>query len=789
MYIKTVKIYNREVLIRRVEMKKLIPLILIFAIILSVAAAAFAYPVNGETMLISADNISYEISNFLYGISLEDVSFGINGGLSANMVNNNSFEYSANRLAAWSVDTESYSVQNKDGIGSNNVNYLSVTVDGEGSVSNKGYTEFYNYKTYNFNEKKKDTPDMGFKKGEKYEFSACFKNVNFIGNITVSLNVKGNGGKYEFTIDDCEEWTKIISLIESDATGDGDLLITARGTGTFYMDFVSLIPESSHGFHEDKWKYTSLRDDLFEAISGLSPKFVRFPGGKALEGENLDTICNWKDTIGALESRQQTVNPWRDDAGGKSYNNSNEMGYYEYFLLCEDLDAMPIPVVNAGISCQDNNGYEKVRYEYSTGVITEDEWQKYLDTISLRPGTEEFVSYVNDILDLIEYANGGADTTWGKVRAENGHEEPFGIQYIEIGCENRGEVYWRNFDEIYKAVKEKYPEITVIATAGEGLASEYLTEARKNANTIYKDIIVDEHYAGENDITGKGTLFSETERFDQYERTGSKVMVGEWSVKSNGYGSVQTENNIWSAIEGAAFLTGIERNGDIVQMVSYAPVLSKLNAQNKNVSLIWFDSEEICLTPDYYMQMIFANNCGDKVISTDFNLSDDGVYHSVTVDTEKKVIYVKLVNSQTGSENITLDFDGFGDITTASMQYLSEVFKPACNEIGEKLHVAPKEKTYEVKDNKLNLSVEGLSVNVLRIPYDEESENNLYTLPSFGVITPYIHPAIEVTIPCVIVVLFVVTIIVVLIHRQIIGVGNRPKFKKKKNKGKRQKEE
>ena len=741
-------------------MKRAVSLLIVLAILISVTVIAFTYPKKGEELLISKDNISYDISASLYGVSLDNINFAYDGGLASNLVSNNSFEYEADRFYGWNINALSFSVQNKDGLNENNQNYLSVTVDGEGAILNNGYTEFYDYKTYNFNEKKKNTPDMGFEKGEKYEFSAYFKNVSFEGSLTVSLKASGNTESYNFDLTECEDWTKIIFQIESEVTADGGLLISADGTGTFLMDFVTLVPTGSHGFHDDEWKYTSIRTDLYEALSELSPKFVRFSGGLFAEIDSIENLYSWKSTIGPLEARVQTDNSRYGNENGIGCINSNAMGYYEYFMLCSDLGASPIPVISAGISNQSINGYADMREKYKNGVFTEDGWQTVLDSMALKPGTDGWDTFVQDVLDLIEFANGSTDTRWGAVRAENGHEEPFNMQFIAIGDEAYGDVYWRNFDELYKAIKAEYPEITVIASSGADTDSEDFNDARSTVNSKYPDVLLDEHY-----FTEGGYLFNNLSKYDSYERNGAKVMVGEWSVKSNGYGTLQTKNNVWSAIEEAAYLTGIEKNADVVSMISYAPALAKVNAQSADVNLIWFNSKEVCLTPDYYTQMLFANNFGTQYISTDLNMADSGVYESVTVDTAEQVIYVKLVNSEFKDVNLTLNIQGFGNVTVASNQYLSETFKAACNEVGEKLYVAPKEKSYELKDNKLNFTVEGLSVNVIRIPYGEGDQSNLYVLPETGIVKPFIPTAFKVVIPCVITSLLIVTGIAVLANR------------------------
>lgn len=758
-------------------MKKALSLFLVLAILVSVTVIAFTYNKTGEELLISKDNISYNISDNLYGVSLEDVNFAVDGGLSSNLVNNNSFEYENDRLFAWNIDAASYSVQGKEGLNNINRNYLSVTVDGEGTIINNGYTEIYDYRTYNFNEKKKDTPDMGFKKGEKYEFSAYFKNVGFDGDITVSLNAKGNSERYKFSLDGYDDWTKVIFQIESNVTADGGLLISAEGTGTFLMDFVRLVPIESYGFYSEEWKYSSIRSDLFSAIQELSPKFIRFPGSIVSKGKGVHRLYNWKNTIGPLEERVQTPNPWSDTVKGRNYNNSNMIGYYEYFMLCADLNASPIPSVNAGISVESYESYSKMQNDYENGVLTEQEWQAYIDSVALKPDTEKWDGYIGDILDLIEFANGSEDTQWGAVRAENGRTEPFNMKYLEIDSEIGGDIYWRNFDSIYKAVKNAYPDIILIASPRADIDSDEFKEIKSHLSSEYPDAMLGESYFSEN-----GQLFGKTHRYDGYERSGAKIAVGEWSVKSEGDGTVQTSNNIWSAIEEAAYLTGVERNADAVNMISCAPLFSKVNAQCTDVNLVWFDSQEKVLTPDYYTQMLFANNLGTQYVSAKLNMEQQGVYESVTVDTEKKIIYVKLVNTQHKNIDLTLNIQGFGEVKSASNQYMSEVFKSACNEIGGTLHVAPSESEYTLKNNKLKFKLEGLSVNVIRIPYGEEGSAELYVLPETGIVTPFIHSAFKVAIPCGIIVLLVITGITVLINRY--TIKRRVKNKSSENSGK-----
>ncbi len=700
-----------------------------------------------KTINLSAENISYEISDNLYGIFLEDISFSGDGGLVSNLVNNNSFEYDAKPDAAWQVKAADYAVLTADGLNENNTNYLSVTVEESATIKNLGFTELYNYKSYKYNSNKAKTADMGFKAGEEYYFSAYFKNVDFEGTAKVTLNAKGNKDFYEFDISSCSDWTKIVMTVDSDVTADGALQLTFTGNGSFYMDFVSLIPTSSHGYGTEEWKYTTLRTDLYDALMGLSPQFIRFPGGCLAEGNSMETFYNWKDTIGKPEERKQTYNLWADDENGRYYVNTNSLGFHEYFTLCAELGAEPIPVLNAGLICQGRAGYNDTLAKYKNGEITEAEWHEYVKSIAYTPETDEFNQYLQDIFDLIEYANGDISTEWGARRAENGYPAPFNMKYLAIGNENWGEVYWRNFDAIYKAVKEKYPEITIISSAGHSGSGEDFDANRSAINANYRDTIADEHY-----YTVGGELFRTTDRYDTYERSDAKVMVGEYAPKADGVGTIQTKSNIWGAIENAAYLTGVERNADVVSMISYAPTLAKINAQCWDVNLIWFDSQNVVLTPDYYVQMLFANNYGTNYLNNDFDMTAEGVYQCSTVDTENQVIYVKLVNSTNKAYRFDINLTGFENANNPSVQYMSENFKAACNEINEPLHVAPEEMALEVNDGTVKYEASSYSVSVIRIPYGENDGTELYKLPLTEATTPYLPDWVWVTISALMVV-------------------------------------
>ena len=740
-------------------MKKAVSVIIAILIIISATFALTGAKASEKilpTMKISADKISYAISDNLYGINLENTGNAIDGGLVSNLVNNNSFEYASSPEASWNIGAKSYEILAEKGLNENNKNYLSVTVEEQGTVENIGYNEFYNYKSYQLNQKASKTGDMGFKANATYSFSAFFKNVDYEGTITLSLSADGNKEKYQFNLDACQDWTNITLQIKSDVTADGSMLLTCDGTGTFYMDYVTLTPENSYGFATQKWAYASLRNDLVNSIKDLSPSFIRFSAGEFDESETLEDLGSWKNTMGLPQERKQSYSYTEKSV---YYINSNLMGMYEYLLLCEDVGADAIPMINAGIMSSSKSQYDEMANKYANGAITEENWQKYLDEMSLHPESEEFAEYVQNVLDLVEYANGDESTVWGAERIADGHPEPFGLKYIAIGNGDFGDVYWRNFDAIYKAIKEKYPEITIITCFGNEVNKDDHKKALETVNSLYPDVIF-----AENSCVNGGNLYKNLYKYDNYGRTGAKISVGEYGVNTT-VGDTLTKNNIWSAIENAAFLISLERNSDLLQMSAYQTYLSKINAQTTDTSAVWFSSSEVVYTPDYYMQMMFANNMGTNYISSEFNMEEDGIYHSITVDTEEKVIYVKIANNSRKPQKINISLDGFNNVKNPSVQYMSENFKSACNEPGQLLHVAPVEARLKIDNNTIPYDIGGYSVSVIRIPYDTNNGSTVYELPTMDIISPYIPTNVGLIISGSVLATAAITAVVILLVR------------------------
>lgn len=767
-------------------MKKIIAFLT--ALILA-ALCAFPAAADENTVLtISAEENSHNISDKLYGLFIEDISYACDGGLVSNLVNNDSFEYQFNKTTGWVTDNVDLSVdETDDPLNDNNPTYAAITVDGSGSLTNLGYTEMYDYKTYDRDEDKTQKADMGFKENAEYDFSCYINNRDFEGTVSVYLDSDANRVNVtELDISKCGSvWSKLSATLTSVAQEDGGLTIEFDGTGTLLLDFVTLVPKDSHGYGTDEWKYTTLRSDLYTALEQMNPAFIRFPGGCLAEGDSLENLYDWKETIGPLEERVQFYNLWRDDEG-RDYINTMAMGYHEYFQLCSDLDAEPLPILNVGLTCQGRAAYDDYVLALEKCSMTDDEWETYLtetrnidpentqeredftkyieglninsredfetylDTIALRPGTAEWDAYVQDILDLIEYANGDATTTyWGAIRAANGSAEPFDLKYIGLGNENWGEIYERNFKALYEEVKKAYPDITVISSAGTYLEGEAYDENWSWISADYSDTIVDEHY-----YTYDGYLFDHNDRYDNFDRNGAHVFIGEYAATPSGVGTIQTKSNIYGAVEEASYLTGIERNGDIVDMASYAPTFAKVNAQSWNVNLIWFDSQEVVLTPSYYVQMLYANNYGTKYLESTFANGEtiqDGVYESVTMDEDSQTLYVKLVNTSGSAKSVDVNLTGFGDINRVSVQSIEGSYKSACNEIGSNT-------TYPVENDltageSVTVDMGKYDVTVLRVAYGNNDGASLYALPDFistmtTDTTSYLPDAIKIGVPC-----------------------------------------
>lgn len=736
-------------------MKKVISVLLSIMFVFAFASPVFAKA--NSTLNISKGDIGAEISPTLYGVSIDDASFGVDGGLSSNMVNNNSFEYKDNPEYAWEFNGVSPVVSNQNPINQNNPTYETITVESSGKMLNKGYTKLFDGKG-NYSSKVAEKSGMSFKKGTTYYFSCYLLNVDFQGKIGVFIDSKSNNADpVQLNINNTNKnsWTKVSVKVKSTATENGGLGISFNGTGSICIDYVTLVADDSYGLGDGEWKYASLRTDMFDALKNLKPSFLKFPGD--CTAENNDGY-NWKDTIGEPALRRQSVSVYNNSSKGYFANNSNMLGYHEYFQLARDLNAVPVAVVGAGIACQTNGEYEaysqaldktymtdeqwkaylinecgfkksevKARTEYinSLGVKSVDDFNKYVNSIALTPGTDDFINYAQDVLDLIEYAN--ADSTagyWASLRSANGSEQPFNLKYLQIGGDNYGETYWRNFDALKKIINEKYPDIVVIASTGYSSEGEDFDTAWNEINSSYSSGLANEKVVDSKD----NTLSQNVTRYDSYNQSGAGVILDEYRNSAYTKGNDVKNNNMFNASQEASFITGLEKNSSVVKMASYSPTFSKIGANIKNQSLVWFDGNDLAYTPSYYTQLIFANNVGKNYVNSTLNSDSDGVFQSVTVDETSRTLYIKLVNTSGNHEKISVNLSGFDEVSAVSQQSVGSNFKSAFNSI-KKQTVAPRQTELEFEDGTFEAELAPYSATVIRVGYEQNNGNGFYALP------------------------------------------------------------
>ncbi|MBQ4337954.1 MAG: alpha-N-arabinofuranosidase [Clostridia bacterium] len=661
--------------------RRIISIIVCLSLLLSCSFTAFG-AAGSSTAVIDVDGANLTaISENLFGIFFEDINFAADGGLSSNLINNNSFEqrlawapdYDC-RLTGWEIASGTAELSSEKTLNKNNPNTMKIT--NNATVLNQGYPDA------------EETFGIYIEKGQTYDFYFFADSTDYNGNITVSF-IDADGKIYasaDFT--PAGEYKKYSAVITGSKTGHTKMKLEAQGNGTLYLDMFSLVSTSSFGYGEKEWKYSTLRPDLVKALDELNPSFVRFPGGCLVEGAyDWDYVYNWKNTIGSLEERVQIPNLW-------GYNQSMSVGYYEYFLLCEALDAQPIPVVHSGLMCQ------------SRGL-----WLMDVDS-------PEFRQHIQDVLDLIEYANGTTDTEWGAVRAENGHPEPFGLKYIAIGNENWNAEYWDRFPYIYEAVKQEYPDINIISTSGPWADGDAFEYAWNEIDAKYTDTIVDEHY-----YVPPWWVYANYNRYDAYDRNGAKVFVGEYAVHRGG-GEQITKNNLQVAIDEAVHVTSLIRNGDIVELASYAPLFARNGYTQWAPNLIWFNTTDVVKTPSYYVQQLYMNNTGNAVAKSTLSGNSEDIYQVVSVDTEEEIIYAAVVNVTDSSRKISLNLNGFENIyPVAQQRYLGNGLYNTANRFGAfSDFISPRVQYVRVNNGTISKSVGPHSLNIFCIAYGDNQK-------------------------------------------------------------------
>ncbi len=587
-----------------------------------IVAGSFGLQSQTTQLEVDIENIVAEIQPSMYGVFFEDINFAADGGLYAEMVKNRSFEFDNPKMGWQEPNSNRHSHNNESGIakiinysdarGNYNFARISVNKDSGYELINESYR------------------GMGIKEGESYNLK--FQAAPQTGEISrikfEFINEEGQGlGGTEVAIETANSWKTYKTSLQASSTEErAKLKISFTGTGEIDLDMISLFPK-------DTWKgrENGLRKDLVQMLADLNPGFLRFPGGCIAEGRTLEKRYQWKKTIGPVEEREVLVNRWNTEFRHKftpDYFQSFGLGYYEYFLLAEDLDAEALPILSVGIACQ-----------YNTGEMVP---------------LEDLDPYVQDALDLIEFANGTADSKWGSIRAEMGHPEPFNLKYIGIGNEQWGPEYIERYEVFHKKIREEYPEIEIVSGSGPNPDGDFFEFGWEELTKLNTDII-DEHY-----YRSPQWFRDNADRYDDYDRNGPKVFAGEYAAHPENTEDGPKENNWEAALSEAAFMTGLERNADIVHLTSYAPLMAHKDAWQWAPDLIWFDNLKVYGTPNYHVQKLYGNNPGTEVVNIKSNgkalTGENSLYASAVINAKENQVIIKVVNTGDQKNKIALDF-------------------------------------------------------------------------------------------------------------------------------------
>lgn len=561
---------------------------------------------------VDVKKVGAEISPDMYGVFFEDINFGADGGLYAELIKNRSFEFE-NPFGGWTPFGD-VTIQTKNPLFDKNPHYARLSYQKQltkSGLDNEGFK------------------GIGVKAGEKYDLTFYARTVTN-GPITLRVNlVNSDNDIFETKKIDVnnKNWTKYeLTLTPEVTVNKSRLRITMETQGTIDMEHISLFPQKT--FNNRK---NGMRADLMQALKDLEPGVFRFPGGCIVEGTNLATRYQWKNTIGPVENRPININRWNYTFEHKKfpdYYQSYGLGFYEYFLLCEDLDAEPLPVLHCGLSCQFENH----------------DPDENCPVHKLQP-------FIDDALDLIEFANGPATSKWGKIRAEMGHPEPFNMKYLAIGNEQWGEVYVERLEPFVKQLREKHPEILIVGGSGpgsEGKDFDYLWPEMKRL----KVDLVDEHF-----YRSPEWFLESAKRYDSYDRSGPKVFAGEYACHPG-----NRENSFLTALCEAAFMTGMERNADIVTLATYAPLFAHVDAWQWRPDLIWFDNLSVARTPNYYVQQMYSTNPGTNVLSLTMNneplTGQKDLYATACLDRKTNELIIKVANTGIANRRVKMNVNG-----------------------------------------------------------------------------------------------------------------------------------
>jgi alpha-N-arabinofuranosidase len=636
---------------------------------LALTHAALANP----TLTIQADQPGAKINPAMWGIFFEDINLGADGGLYAELIKNRAFEF-PDALMGWhklspSKSVGTLAIRDENPFNAKNPHYLRIESQGKDlfGIANEGFR------------------GIGVKQGEAYNFTAQIRVTS--GTPKLRIELYSSGGALLDTVrleKFSGEWTKHSAVLKPKQTdAKAKLYVLVDGAGTVDLDMISLFPENT-------WKNRpgGLRADMVQKLADLKPGFMRFPGGCIVEGIYLTNRYQWKKTLGPIEERETMMNRWNVEFLHRptpDYYQSFGLGFFEFFQLCEDMDAAPMPILSCGLACQFNSG----------------------EACPL----DDLDSYIQDAIDLIEFANGPTNSTWGAKRAAMGHPAPFKMTMLGIGNENWQQPYIERYAKFHAVLKQKHPEIQLISSSGPGPEDNHFKYAWPKLRELKADI-VDEHCYARPDW-----FFNNTHRYDNYDRKGPKVFFGEYAAQSDKTVSVLNRNNLECAISEAAFMTGLERNAEIVRMASYAPLFAHIDGWQWTPNLIWVDNLKLYGTPNYYVQKLFANHRGDVILPVKLDGTDKKkLYASATRDDATGEVIIKIVNGESKAEEVKLTLSGTAKSALTAQAYVLTGTKTTDeNSFTEPKKIAPVESTVKLKAKGHTYKAPAYSLTVLRV--------------------------------------------------------------------------
>lgn len=598
----------------------------------------------------------------MYGIFFEDINYAADGGLYGELVKNRSFEF-PDALMGWKAFGK-FEVKN-DGPFECCPHYVVLGYSGHNDTAtglqNEGYF------------------GIGIEKAEDYRFSVWAKAVSGDATVEVSLVDENTMEEHqEFATAELKvsgnEWKKYELVLKPTKTVQkANLRLLLKGKNSVALEHVSLFPK-----HTFKDRDNGMRRDLAQALYDLHPGVFRFPGGCIVEGSSLEQRYQWKNSIGPVENRPLNGNRWLSTFNYRlfpDYYQSYGLGFYEYFLLSEDIGAEPLPVLNVGMACQYQN------------------WNNPKAHVPV----DSLQSYIQDCLDLIEFANGDVNTTWGKKRAEMGHPAPFNLKFLAVGNEQWDNLYYERLRPFVKAIKAKYPNIKLIGTSGPDSEGEMFDKGWKAMKELKADLVDEHFYRDEHWFLSHGL------RYEGYDRKGPKVFAGEYACHGKG----KKWNHFETSLYEAAFMTDLERNADVVDMATYAPLFAHVDGWQWRPDMIWYDNTRMFKTVSYYVQQMYACNKGTNVLPLTMNgkavagqEGQDGLFASAVVDKKKGEVIVKVANTSDKTQEVTLNLNGLKGSRSASLTTLQCDNMDAENTLDNPNKIRPVETTATCESKK-----------------------------------------------------------------------------------------